>query len=151
MPGNAPMDQPDRAYNRYGGLMRMAVIVGLLMSVVVSASDSGAAGAQRLDTPPAGGVNGRGSMPNAVAPAPPGKPFANLFGSPLQRNPTSRLLPLFQASPVVPPESSTKPFVVCGMTLVPVDPNLDAAIRHTVPRGGVRWTIRAVPPPACER
>src|SRR5215831_629841 len=34
------------------------------------------------------------------------------------------------------PPSLQHPTVVCGMTLIPADPKLDAAIRHPVPEGG---------------
>ena len=131
--------------------MRMAVIVVLLMSVVMS-SDSRAAGEQQLGSAPAPGVNGGRLFPQPVTPSTDVlRPFTNLFDTPLQPDSKSRQMVMFQALQNLRSASNTKPTVLCGMTLVPVDPNLDAAIRHTVPRDGVRWTVRAVPPPACER
>ena len=44
---------------------------------------------------------------------------------------------------------SPKPTVVCGLTLIPGDPNTDPAIRHEVPKGGPRPAIRSVDPKLC--
>jgi hypothetical protein len=41
--------------------------------------------------------------------------------------------------------------VVCGMTLIPVDPKIDAAIRHPIPENGPKFTIQTILPPACRR
>jgi hypothetical protein len=51
------------------------------------------------------------------------------------------------------PERSVRqqPTVVCGMMLVPADPAMDAAIRHTVPENGPTFAIRRVQPPVCRR
>jgi hypothetical protein len=43
------------------------------------------------------------------------------------------------------------PKIVCGMTLIPADPNIDSAIRHAVPGNGPAHSIRAINPPACRR
>jgi hypothetical protein len=57
----------------------------------------------------------------------------------LQQQSTSRL--------VTP---APKPRVVCGMTVIPADPAIDAAIGHPAPRpDGVKFTLRMVEPPAC--
>ena len=41
--------------------------------------------------------------------------------------------------------------VVCGLTLIPGDPNVDPAIRHEVPEDGPRFSIRSVDPKLCRR
>jgi hypothetical protein len=58
--------------------------------------------------------------------------------SPPDANTANRLLP----SPV-------QPRVVCGMTMVPVDPSFDANIRRPVPSSGAKFTIKTVKPPVC--
>lgn len=70
------------------------------------------------------------------------------------RNPYSKL---FQPSEIKPPASDTaaasekgKPRVVCGMTLIPIDPNVDPKIRVVPPQGDTRYTIRAITPPVCK-
>ena len=44
-----------------------------------------------------------------------------------------------------------KPTVVCGLTLIPADPNVDPAIRHEVHADGSRFVIRSVDPKLCRR
>jgi len=44
-----------------------------------------------------------------------------------------------------------EPTVVCGLTLIPADPNVDPAIRHDVPEDGPRFLIRSVDPKLCRR
>lgn len=45
---------------------------------------------------------------------------------------------------------SQKPRVVCGMTIVPADPKIDAAIMHPVPNSDAsKFTLQIVTPPAC--
>jgi len=39
--------------------------------------------------------------------------------------------------------------VVCGMTLMPVDPSLDPKIKHPVPSDGTKFTLRIHKPPVC--
>jgi hypothetical protein len=39
--------------------------------------------------------------------------------------------------------------VVCGMTLMPVDPSLDPKIKHPVPSDGTKFTVRIHKPPVC--
>jgi hypothetical protein len=46
---------------------------------------------------------------------------------------------------------AAKPTVVCGMTLIPGDPNVDPAIRHEVPEDGPKYLIRSVDPKLCRR
>ena len=44
-----------------------------------------------------------------------------------------------------------KPTVVCGMTLIPADPNVDPGIRHEVPENGPKFPIGSVDPKICRR
>jgi hypothetical protein len=44
-----------------------------------------------------------------------------------------------------------KPEVVCGMTLIPADPNIDPGIRQEIPDDGPRFSIRSVDPRICRR
>ena len=60
------------------------------------------------------------------------KSLGNLFATRLTQPRDARL-----ASP---------PAVVCGLTLIPGDPNVDPGIRHPVPEGGPRYAIRSVDP-----
>jgi hypothetical protein len=46
---------------------------------------------------------------------------------------------------------ASKPTVVCGLTLIPGDPNVDPAIRREVPEDGPRYSIRTVEPKLCRR
>ena len=47
--------------------------------------------------------------------------------------------------------SAPKPRVVCGTTLVPGDPKIDAKILRPVPDGdGSKFTLQFVTPPACQ-
>ena len=48
-------------------------------------------------------------------------------------------------------QSPPKPTVVCGLTLIPADPNVDPAIRREVPEDGPRFVIRSVDPKLCRR
>ena len=41
------------------------------------------------------------------------------------------------------------PRVVCGMTMIPVDPSFDPNIRRPVPPSGATFTIKTVKPPVC--
>lgn len=50
-------------------------------------------------------------------------------------------------SQTLPPRQT--PRVVCGMTLIPVDPSFDANIRRPVPDSGAKFTIKTVKPPVC--
>ena len=45
----------------------------------------------------------------------------------------------------------TTPAVVCGLTLIPGDPNVDPAIRHDVPKDGPKFTIGSVDPKLCRQ
>lgn len=46
--------------------------------------------------------------------------------------------------------ASTAPRVVCGMTVIPMDPSIDPKMIIPRPPGDTRYTIRAIPPPICK-
>jgi hypothetical protein len=46
--------------------------------------------------------------------------------------------------------SGAKATVVCGMTLVPGNPNIDPGMRVTAPSSGVFYTLRTSPPTICK-
>ena len=46
--------------------------------------------------------------------------------------------------------STAKPTVVCGMTLVPADPKVDARMRVPAPDSGLTFTLRSIQPPMCK-
>ena len=77
-------------------------------------------------------------------------PKANLFGNqlPAPSKPSSppRFLFPTPAPNVRPAPKST---VVCGMTLIPGDPNIDPGIRHDVPGNGPAFPIGSVDPKVC--
>ena len=72
---------------------------------------------------------------------------ANLFAPSKPSKPTRFLFPT--RTPGVQP--APKPTVVCGLTLIPVDPNVDPKIRLEVPENGPRFSTRSVDPKLCRR
>lgn len=83
----------------------------------------------------------------------PPSPFSNLFRprSPVRpTQPAPAPAQQFPGTPSPQADPSLAPRVVCGMTLVPVDPQHDAAIRKQAPMTP-KPSVRAVPPPPCER
>jgi hypothetical protein len=86
----------------------------------------------------AAGQSTNGLAPRANLLAPPSKPAA----PPRYLFPT----PLSQAAGA---QAAAKPAVVCGMTLIPGDPKVDPGIRHEVPEGGPKFSIRSVDPKVC--
>ena len=43
-----------------------------------------------------------------------------------------------------------KPRVLCGMVIIPVDPDLDPDFVHEIPKDAPKGTMRVLPPPPCE-
>jgi hypothetical protein len=76
------------------------------------------------------------------------KPPANLFEQkkPAQKPPNID----WNWRPPADKNSTAKPTVVCGMTLVPADPKVDARMRVPAPDSGVTFTLRSVQPPICK-
>ena len=77
-------------------------------------------------------------------------PFSKLFSpsTPLLK-PEAPLTPTAgnTANQMVRPPLA--PRVVCGMTMIPVDPAFDANIRRPVPSSGTKFTLKTVKPPVC--
>ena len=87
---------------------------------------------------------------------PQANPFGNLFAPPSKPPSPPRFLfptptptPTLKQSPDV--HLAPRPTVVCGLTLIPADPNVDPDIRHEVPEDGPRFLIRSVDPKLCRR
>jgi hypothetical protein len=97
-----------------------------------------------------------GSASAAAQQPPSGLPKENPTGSlfwPATKTPSAPR-PLFPSpTPTQRPELrlAPKPTVVCGLTLMPADPNIDPGIRHDVPEDGPRFLIRSVDPRLCRR
>jgi hypothetical protein len=47
--------------------------------------------------------------------------------------------------------SGAEPTVLCGLTLIPGDSNVDRGIRQDIPADGPRYSIRPVDPKLCRR
>lgn len=76
------------------------------------------------------------------------QPFRNLFPSPLVPMPGSApRADLFKPLPPGP-MPSRRAQVVCGTTVMLMDPKVDSGIRRDVP-GASSSVIRGVPPPTC--
>ena len=79
-------------------------------------------------------------------------PFGNLFTGQLKvdqrsTSPTTA----FSLGQRPAQRRAQEPRLVCGMTLIPADPNLDPAIRRPVPEHGPKFTIQTIQPPACRQ
>jgi len=124
--------------------MKVAFLLALLVVLEVSSTAEGQA---ILSPSPRTTV---GAATPGAASQPAKNPFANLFASELQ--PATKPLvavALRSAVQIAPPRAKGHPRVVCGMTLVPVDPEFDAAMPRVVPESGWKFTIRLVPPRVC--
>ncbi len=93
-----------------------------------------------------------GATASVPASPQPTNPFANLFASQIQ--PAAKRTPRV-ALPIprhlAAPPSDRRPTVVCGLTVVPLDPQFDAAMRHVVPETGPKFTVRLTPPTVCKQ
>ena len=79
-------------------------------------------------------------------------PWANLFTGQLKvdsKRPSPPKASLLGQRPAQRPAQAFR--VLCGMTLIPADPKIDAGIRHPMPENGPKFTIQTIPPPACQR
>jgi hypothetical protein len=89
----------------------------------------------------------------AQQPPPEASPFGNPF-APKNKPSSPRFLfptPTPRLNPPAGAPLPQKPEVVCGMTLIPADPNVDPGIRREVPEDGPRFSIRSVEPRICQR
>jgi hypothetical protein len=79
-------------------------------------------------------------------------PRANLFApSSKPASPPRYLFPTPLSQAHAAAQAAKKPTVVCGMTLIPGDPNVDLGIRRDLPEGGPRNSIRSVDPKVCRQ
>jgi hypothetical protein len=117
--------------------VRLAVGLALVSAQLVVANESARANQ----------ATGIGGGPRTLL-QPQGKvrvnPYGRLFEPPDLRATTP--VPQFSA----PRPETSRPRIVCGMTMIPIDPNVDPKI-HVRPRqSDTRYTIRAIPPPVCK-
>jgi hypothetical protein len=122
-------------------MLNRLLTVAVTMTVVVG---SGVAATARAQTPsPLQSVRtapGRATLVH-LGSANPG-PFQRLF-----------VLPGDQALHTTPAQQLVlldKPRVVCGMTVMPVEPRIDPKMRIEQKSEPVRFTIRTVPPSMCK-
>src|SRR5256885_13815538 len=64
------------------------------------------------------------------------KPFASLFAPQTKPRSPRFILEVPPAEPRQSARRGPRPAIVCGLTLVPADPNVDSAILHHVPTDG---------------
>ena len=115
--------------------MRITAIVAFVAAVHIG-SASIAAQQPTDGLPPKASPLGNLFAPESKPPSPP----RFLFPTPtptLNQPPGVRLAP--------------NPTVVCGLTLIPGDPNVDPGIRREVPEDGPKYLIRSVDPKVCRR
>ena len=83
---------------------------------------------------------------------PQANPFGNLFApSSKPPSPPRFLFPTPTLNRSAGVHLALEPTVVCGLTLIPADPNVDPAIRHEVSEDGPKFLIRSVDPRLCRR
>jgi len=71
------------------------------------------------------------------------KPYKQLFDPQASAKEALRQAP---AQGKVPP----RPKLVCGMVIVPADPNVDPKMAKTPQQSGVEYKIRVIEPPICK-
>jgi hypothetical protein len=76
------------------------------------------------------------------------KPPANLFAQ--QKKPVPKPQVDWNWRPSAGATAAARATVVCGMTLVPADPKMDAGIRVTAPDSHISYTLRSVRPEICK-
>ena len=89
--------------------------------------------------------------PSAGLPSPQSGAFSSVFEKPGKTAIKLNLPVRIQLYVLPQPTSLQQPAIVCGMTLIPADPKLDAAIRHPVPEGGPTSVITILEPRDCRR
>ncbi len=114
----------------------------VLVSLFISVSASVAAADDPQASSPVAGE--RREEPTLFAQHPDRKPYLKLFKG-------SRV-PVVEQRATRPNEAARtpQPKVVCGMVLIPADPDIDPGMRVSPPQtDDTRYTIRAVKPPMC--
>jgi len=129
-------------------MARLAVLCSVVGLLVSSASLDAAA--------PASGQQNSQAVPWTPQPgarqfstAGPKDPYLNLFGAPDRpRVPVSSPDPTPNGRSNQSPTSG-EPRVVCGMTIIPVDPAVDPGVHVTPPDAGTEYTMRVLKLPIC--
>ena len=133
--------------------MRIPSIVLLLAGVLTgSASSPATAAPPGLPALQVGATSGKATVPSLFFTVQRPTPFGNLFaGQPKVgvKVPSRPKAPSLGQQPARP--TSLEPVVVCGMTVIPADPKIDAAIRHPIPEDGPAFTMRTMQPSVCRQ
>lgn len=125
---------------------RVLLAAGL---VAVVAGSPAAAGPADLASQVLSSGERRGLLVQDDRPAP-ARPFTRLFQVP-PLSPAGAPRPAPRAFPSTPPPPATRgPSVLCGMVVIPADPGIDPKILASPPGGSARYSVRIVPPPACQ-
>ena len=115
--------------------MRLTAIVSLV-AVVLVGSASVSAQQPANGKPPTANLSGSLFAPTSKPPAP--RRFLFPTPAPTLNQPSRARL-------------AQKPTVVCGLTMIPGDPNVDPAIGKEVPEDASTFSIRSVDPKVCQR
>lgn len=130
-------------------MARLAVLCGVVVLSVsspplnASAPSSDEPASQAVPWTPQPGAR------RELSKAGPKDPYHNLFGvpdRPTLRWPNADPAPNDRSNPS---PASGQPRVVCGMTIVPVNPAIDAEIHLKRPDAGTEYTMRTLKPPMC--
>jgi len=120
--------------------------IPLLAAVAVAVPVAVAAQVSKVQPPARPGPAVRLSLPSTPQPG----PYSKLFSGQLKAEPEGgqwRIIPEPKPNePVAKPRTK----VVCGMTLIFVDPaEVDPKMPNPTPKDGTRYTMRNFPAPAC--
>jgi hypothetical protein len=75
-------------------------------------------------------------------------PYGSFFGTPARKVAPPPIR--FAATPSVASSTErTKSTVVCGLTLIPADPKIDAGIRRSTPQSNIAFSTRRIEPTIC--
>ena len=142
--------------------MRMALLLTMLTLLLTASTRLFAAGqAGGIPVPQAPAANGNVTSLSFSIPSLTKDPFKNLFTgqSKVDPRPPSLKPPSLPKTPSANEllalaqlrvQRSRQTLTVnCGMTMIPADPKMDAAIRFRVPESGAKSVIRIVPPSVC--
>ncbi len=124
--------------------MRIALSALIVLAGLGGASVSMSAQSAAAAPPPPASGDSAITAPSWFAPAR-SNAFGNLFG---QEKPSPSKPVRSGAAPSIPADAAGRT-VVCGMTLVPADPNLDNAMRRPAPQADFR--LRTLVPRDCRR
>jgi hypothetical protein len=124
---------------------KVLIVAGALVTASVSAPSAQTSGTAKPGTPePQKAIEVKTLPLLHIQPDNPKNPYRGVF-EPQKELPA-------HAIPVTPQtfmRSRQSPRVVCGMTLIPADANIDPGILVKVPDLETRYAIRAIKPPVC--